>query len=115
MESIESAVSSLKGSRLLTIAPVVIVDQEGNSDWFIYAHDDDGQGNKSPRYIIGTNGERLTPKRVKKSPVCIDPKSKCKKKQKECTNTCGDCGEFHCVENVNGKDVVGEPLIFNAD
>ncbi|VBB18948.1 hypothetical protein YASMINEVIRUS_1480 [Yasminevirus sp. GU-2018] len=110
-----------KEKRLLTLAPVVIVNKEGDSDWFIHVN---VQGKT---FILGTAGELLVPYAVPKFAVCEDPRSKCltksdspcSKKASNCNKECGDCGEFIYIDatiyNSSKKVVKGEPFTFLSD
>lgn len=104
-------------SRLLTLAPVVIVDEHGDSDWFIHVV----VGNDT--FILGTNGEHLIPQKVAKRTICDDGSKcselSCKRRSPECESKCGECGEFIYVDadilKNNQKSVQGEPLMYYAE
>lgn len=106
-----------KETRLLTLAPIVLTDKDGYSDWFVYTTKNDD------KFILGSKGECLLPYRLDKFPVCVDPKSKCKKSCKkpknDCSLNCNDCGEFIYIDadlwNRKQKVLQGEPLMYFAE
>lgn len=79
--------------RLLTLAPTIVVDKNGYSDWFVYfktGHCGPENIVTSPdTYIMGTNGEKLVPYKVDEN-----------KQDKKCNDKCSRKRKINAPKNV---------------